>query len=90
LVKFIEIVTILLLCIITHVGYRLKLNLDEEEREVEDKSRAMEERKRALDEDQISLEKFSKELAERREKLTKLEKGRPCTSILSCISLKYL
>ncbi|KAF6036395.1 hypothetical protein EB796_005296 [Bugula neritina] len=53
---------------------RLKLNLDEEEREVEDKSRAMEERKRALDEDQISLEKFSKELAERREKLTKLEK----------------
>ena len=51
---------------------------------MEDKSRMMEERKRALDEDQLTLDSLDDNIKKRREKLTKLEKGKSVTCLHQC------
>ena len=58
--------------------------MDEEERAMEDKSRMMEERKQALDEDQLTLDSLDDNIKKRREKLTKLEKGKSVTCLHQC------
>lgn len=61
----------------------MKLSLDEEERQIEDKTRRLEQRKRELDDDQMSLEKLEEEINQRRQKLSKSEKGMSSLLILT-------